>query len=92
MFLDTFDETEYDPLSFVQPRPAPMTAVTGPLSDPLISQRRDRNEEDKTIVRCYTGEPIIIWLELVRPLVPLECPRITYRFNELFCIKWYLRI
>lgn len=76
VFLDTFDETEYDPLSFVQPRPAPMTAVTGPLSDPLISQRRDRNEEDRTIVRCYTGQTLSdAAMEQSRlpplPLVPL---------------------
>lgn len=63
MFLDTFDEKEYDPLSLVTPRPAPITAITRSLDDPLIAQRRERNDEDRTIVRCYTGKQGLFLME-----------------------------
>ncbi|XP_072018920.1 protein FAM228B-like [Amphiura filiformis] len=58
VFLDTFDEKEYDPLSLVAPRPAPITATTGALNDPLIAQRRERNDEDRMVIRCYTGQSL----------------------------------
>ncbi|XP_033100450.1 protein FAM228B-like [Anneissia japonica] len=56
VFLDTFDQREYDPLSLCHPRPAPLVAKTKRLSDPLLMQEQNRNEEGRIIFGCTSGE------------------------------------
>ncbi|XP_071955306.1 protein FAM228B-like [Antedon mediterranea] len=56
VFLDTFDPKEYDPMRLVHPRSAPMVARTRRLSDPLLMQAQNRNEEDRVILGCTSGE------------------------------------
>ncbi|XP_052241954.1 protein FAM228B-like isoform X5 [Dreissena polymorpha] len=55
VFLDTMDPEEYYAMALNGHRPAPIKIETRPLHDPLISQSRQRNEEDRTILRCLTG-------------------------------------
>lgn len=55
VFLDTMDPEEYYAMALNGHRPAPIKIETRPLHDPLISQGRQRNEEDRTILRCMTG-------------------------------------
>lgn len=55
VFLDTMDPEEYYAMALNGHRPAPIKIETRPLHDPLISQGRQRNEEDRTILRCLTG-------------------------------------
>lgn len=56
VFLDVMSPEEYDPLILNANRPAPLKAITKKLDDPLISQGTTRLEEDRTVVRCVTGE------------------------------------
>ncbi|KAK3608393.1 hypothetical protein CHS0354_035390 [Potamilus streckersoni] len=71
VFLDTMDPREYYALALNGHRPAPIKVCfsyyisgdnenepqveTRLLRDPLLSQGRDRNEEERTILRCMTG-------------------------------------
>lgn len=55
VFLDTMDPEEYYAMALNGHRPAPIKIETRPLHDPLISQGRQRSEEDRTILRCMTG-------------------------------------
>ncbi|XP_060597950.1 uncharacterized protein LOC132751747 isoform X3 [Ruditapes philippinarum] len=68
VFLDTMDPEEYYAMALNGHRPAPIKIYirfdgsqlepqieTRPLHDPLISQGRQRSEEDRTILRCVTG-------------------------------------
>ncbi|CAH3161578.1 unnamed protein product [Porites evermanni] len=55
VFLDVMSPEEYDPLVLNANRPAPLKAITKKLDDPLISQGATRLEEDRTVVRCVTG-------------------------------------
>ncbi|KAL3881119.1 hypothetical protein ACJMK2_027580 [Sinanodonta woodiana] len=55
VFLDTMDPREYYALALNGHRPAPIKVETKLLRDPLLSQGRDRNEEERTILRCMTG-------------------------------------
>ncbi|XP_045196890.1 protein FAM228B-like isoform X6 [Mercenaria mercenaria] len=55
VFLDTIDPEEYYAMALNGHRPAPIKIETRPLHDPLISQGRQRSEEDRTILRCMTG-------------------------------------
>ncbi|XP_052810911.1 protein FAM228B-like isoform X7 [Mya arenaria] len=55
VFLDTMDPEEYYAMALNGHRPAPIKIETRPLHDPLISQGRQRHEEDRTILRCMTG-------------------------------------
>ncbi|XP_060597955.1 protein FAM228B-like isoform X8 [Ruditapes philippinarum] len=55
VFLDTMDPEEYYAMALNGHRPAPIKIETRPLHDPLISQGRQRSEEDRTILRCVTG-------------------------------------
>ncbi|XP_045196887.1 protein FAM228B-like isoform X4 [Mercenaria mercenaria] len=68
VFLDTIDPEEYYAMALNGHRPAPIKIFirfdgsqlepeieTRPLHDPLISQGRQRSEEDRTILRCMTG-------------------------------------
>ncbi|KAJ7385675.1 hypothetical protein OS493_013702 [Desmophyllum pertusum] len=56
VFLDVMSPEEYDPLVLNANRPAPLKAITKTLDDPLISQGCTRLDEDRTVVRCITGD------------------------------------
>lgn len=76
VFLDTMDPEEYYAMALNGHRPAPIKVQTRPLHDPLISQGRERNEEERTILRCMTGyrysDRDIEQVKMPRmPLVPL---------------------
>lgn len=58
VFLDTYAPDEYYPLGLHAVRPAPLVAKTGPLRDPLSDQARQRNDEDRDILRCETGSTL----------------------------------
>ncbi|XP_013421901.1 protein FAM228B isoform X2 [Lingula anatina] len=58
VFLDTVDPAEYCPLGLHVNRPLGTRGIhaeTKPLRDPLLSQAKERAEEDRTILRCTTG-------------------------------------
>ncbi|XP_071801241.1 protein FAM228B-like [Asterias amurensis] len=84
--LDTFDPREYDPLKLVLPRPAPIVAVTDMLDDPLISQQRNMNEEDRTIIRCRTGRTLSDSAVEVHRLPPL--PLVPLGRHGTECRTW----
>lgn len=76
VFLDTMDPEEYYAMALNGHRPAPIKVETRPLHDPLISQGRERAEEERTILRCMTGyrysDKDIDQVKMPRmPLVPL---------------------
>ncbi|XP_071476681.1 protein FAM228B-like [Diadema antillarum] len=56
VFLDTYDQEEYDPMKLVVPRPAPLKIHRNTQEDPTLHQERERNNEDRTILACQTGE------------------------------------
>eukprot|EP00058_Branchiostoma_floridae_P013376 XP_002598864.1 hypothetical protein BRAFLDRAFT_125748 [Branchiostoma floridae] len=58
VFLDTMSPKEYDPLILISNRPQPLKAQTSLLRDPLISQGRERTDEDRTVIRCLTGKTL----------------------------------
>jgi len=75
VFLDTIAPDEYYALSLHPTRPSLLTAQTGKLRDPLLSQERERSSEDRIIFRCMTGSKLTDRdLEQIRlpqlPLVP----------------------
>ncbi|KXJ26157.1 protein FAM228B [Exaiptasia diaphana] len=76
VFLDVISPEEYDPLELNANRPAPLKAVTRELDDCLISQRKNKINEDRAEIRCITGEVLKdkdienLWLPQ-EPLVPL---------------------
>ncbi|XP_071135807.1 protein FAM228B-like isoform X7 [Mytilus edulis] len=62
VFLDTMDPREYYAQALNGHRPAPIKALftakevqTQKFRDPLLSQGRERSEEERTIMRCMTG-------------------------------------
>ncbi|CAH1798319.1 unnamed protein product [Owenia fusiformis] len=55
VFLDTIAPDEYFALALHPSRPAPLKAETSHLRDPLISQARERHNEERAIMRCMTG-------------------------------------
>ncbi|XP_071113817.1 protein FAM228B-like isoform X1 [Haliotis cracherodii] len=76
VFLDTMDPAEYYAQALTGHRPAPIKVETAALRDPLLSQGRERNMEERTILRCMTGTRYTDRdLEQVKlpplPLVPL---------------------
>ncbi|CAH3121639.1 unnamed protein product [Pocillopora meandrina] len=76
VFLDVMSPEEYNPLVLNANRPAPLKAITQKLDDPLLSQGTTRLEEDRTMVRCITGDTMSDkQLEEIHlpsaPLVPL---------------------
>lgn len=58
VFLDTYAPEEYYPMGLQASRPAPLVAVTGSLQDPLLKQERQRNQEDRVMIRCTTGDTV----------------------------------
>lgn len=76
VFLDTMDPREYYAQALNGHRPAPIKVQTQKFRDPLLSQGRERSEEERTILRCMTGynytDKDIDQVKLPRlPLVPL---------------------
>lgn len=55
VFLDTMDPREYYAQALNGHRPAPIKVQTQKFRDPLLSQGRERSEEERTIMRCMTG-------------------------------------
>ncbi|KAL5009521.1 hypothetical protein ScPMuIL_011826 [Solemya velum] len=55
VFLDTIDPEEYYAQALNGERPAPIRIETACLRDPLLSQGRERTEEERAILRCMTG-------------------------------------
>ena len=55
VFLDTMDPKEYYAQALNGHRPAPIKVQTQKFRDPLLSQGRERSEEERTILRCMTG-------------------------------------
>lgn len=76
VFLEDDDREEYYAQALNGHRPNPIKIRTENLSDPLLTLSRQRSEEDRTIMRCTTGQNYSDFdLEQVRlpplPLVPL---------------------
>lgn len=76
VFLDTMDPSEYYAQALNGHRPAPIKIATKAFRDPLLSQGRERSAEERTILRCLTGNDYTDKdIEQVKlpplPLVPL---------------------
>nr|XP_022295329.1 protein FAM228B-like isoform X9 [Crassostrea virginica] len=76
VFLDTMDPSEYYAQALNGHRPAPIKIATKAFRDPLLSQGRERSAEERTILRCLTGNEYTDKdIEQVKlpplPLVPL---------------------
>ncbi|XP_061176403.1 protein FAM228B-like isoform X7 [Saccostrea echinata] len=76
VFLDTMDPAEYYAQALNGHRPAPIKIATKAFRDPLLSQGRERSAEERTILRCMTGNDYTDKdIEQVKlpplPLVPL---------------------
>ncbi|XP_064618457.1 protein FAM228B-like [Liolophura sinensis] len=76
VFLDTIDPGEYYAMALTGQRPAPLKIATAKLRDPLLSQGSQRNDEDRMMLRCltgnhYTDRDIEQIKQPLLPLVPL---------------------
>lgn len=100
IFLDIYEEAEYDPMSLNKKRPGPIKAVTEKLEDPLLHQQYKRNEEDRVVYACDNG--IMLTEKQIeekrlpkKPLVPLgrhdtECS--TWLDMKLYDIQSEVRL
>jgi len=101
VFLDIFEEAEYDPMLLNKKRPGPIKAVTEKLADPLLHQQRKRNDEDRVVYACDSSRHRLTDRDIdenrlpKKPLVPLgrhdtECN--TWLDMKLYDIQSHVRL